>query len=181
MAGQTELAILGALSVEPMTGYAMRQAIRETLGHFWSESFGQIYPTLSRLETERLIVPDSVGRTSGTTYRLTAQGKRRLVRLLRQPITDAPPRNGTLLRLFFGRLIDPQICVAIVQDARASSKARLEGLAAIRAAIEADSDPNAPYWLITVSAGEHAARAQIAWADETLSTLERMGANGKAT
>jgi DNA-binding PadR family transcriptional regulator len=44
---QTETAVLGALSVMPMTGYALREAIRDVLGHFWSESFGQIYPTLA--------------------------------------------------------------------------------------------------------------------------------------
>jgi DNA-binding PadR family transcriptional regulator len=27
----------------PMTGYALRAAIREVLGHFWSESHGQSY------------------------------------------------------------------------------------------------------------------------------------------
>jgi DNA-binding PadR family transcriptional regulator len=47
---QTELAILGGLSIEPMTGYALRENIRNVLGHFWSESYGQIYPTLTELE-----------------------------------------------------------------------------------------------------------------------------------
>ena len=59
---QTEMAVLGALSVQPMTAYAMREAIRDVLGHFWSESFGQIYPTLKRLAGEALIEP--VGSTS---------------------------------------------------------------------------------------------------------------------
>jgi DNA-binding PadR family transcriptional regulator len=27
-----------------MTGYAVREEIRQVLGHFWSESYGQIYP-----------------------------------------------------------------------------------------------------------------------------------------
>ena len=52
---QTRLAVLGALSVEPMTGYAVRAAIAETLGHFWHESFGQIYPTLAELEKDCLL------------------------------------------------------------------------------------------------------------------------------
>ena len=63
--GTTELAVLGALSVEPMSGYAVRAAITGTLGHFWSESFGQIYPTLARLESERLVVRDGDGREIG--------------------------------------------------------------------------------------------------------------------
>ena len=28
-----------------------------------------------------------------------------------------------------------------------------------------------PFWLLTVSAGEHSARATIAWADESLAAL----------
>ena len=58
---QTDLAVLGALSIAPMTGYALREGIRDVLGQFWSESFGQIYPTLARLEGERVF--DEVGQT----------------------------------------------------------------------------------------------------------------------
>ena len=47
---QTSTAVLGALSIEPMTGYEIRQAISTVLGHFWHESFGQIYPCLADLE-----------------------------------------------------------------------------------------------------------------------------------
>ena len=39
---QTEIAVLGALSVEPMTGYALRQAIREASGI----SGGELRPDL---------------------------------------------------------------------------------------------------------------------------------------
>ena len=52
---QTELAVLGALSVQPMTGYAVREEIRQVLGHFWSESYGQIYPALAELQRDGLI------------------------------------------------------------------------------------------------------------------------------
>ena len=47
-----------------------------------------------------------------------------------------------------------------------------------RAAIVAEGRPDAAYWLITVSAGEHAAKAQIAWADETLEVLRRLPHRG---
>ena len=40
---QTDLAVLAALSIGPMTGYALRETITTELGSFWSESFGQIY------------------------------------------------------------------------------------------------------------------------------------------
>jgi len=171
--GTTELAVLGALSVEPMSGYAVRAAITGTLGHFWSESFGQIYPTLARLESERLVVRDGEGRTSGSTYRLTAAGRRRLVSLLREPIAPTPPRNGMLLRLFFGGLLGADACAEILRDARDRGEQQLAMLEAIRDEVrsEVDADPDARYRLMTVLAGIHSARAQIAWADESLELL----------
>ena len=52
---QTDVAVLGALSIEPMSGYRIRRAIADVFGHFWYESFGQIYPTLARLEAAGLV------------------------------------------------------------------------------------------------------------------------------
>ena len=172
---QTELAVLGALSVQPMSGYAVRKAITETLGHFWSESFGQIYPTLARLEAEGLVVRDADGKTSGSTYRLSPAGRRRLVTLLHEPIAAAPPRNGTLLRLFFGGLLGADACAEILRDARARAEEQLAMLTGIRAGLEAETadDPAARYRLITVLAGQHSARAQIAWVKESLALLAR--------
>ncbi|MFZ4812833.1 MAG: PadR family transcriptional regulator [Ilumatobacteraceae bacterium] len=169
---RTELAVLGALSVEPMSGYAVRQAITDTLGHFWSESFGQIYPALARLEEEGLIRRAGDGQTSGSTFCLTTAGRRHLVNLLREPMPTPPPRNGTLLRLFFGRLLGVDECRSIVLDALARAEASLAELSAVHADVEGDTDPNAPFWLLTVSAGEHSARAQIAWAKEALEILD---------
>jgi DNA-binding PadR family transcriptional regulator len=173
---QTEVAVLGALGVEPMTGYALRQAIRDVLGHFWSESFGQIYPALSSLEEHKLVRRGGDGRSA--PYTITAAGRRRLRELLAQPVQHVPPRNGLLLRLFFGRQLGAPACRQLVVDARAEAEGQLERFATIRA--EMASEPqyaeDHPYWTITVSAGEHAARATIAWADETLAALDRIGA-----
>lgn len=47
---------------------------------------------------------------------------------------------------------------------------------ALRAEIATEEQyaQDAPYWLLTVSAGEHTARAAIAWAEESLSAPEAM-------
>jgi hypothetical protein len=44
-------------------------------------------------------------------------------------------------------------------------------------AAELAADPHTehhPYWLISISAGEHTARAAIAWADESLAALSQL-------
>ncbi len=175
-ATQTDLAVLAALSIEPMTGYALREAIRVHLGAFWSESFGQIYPALSRLRNEGLVTAGDGDRSGSSVHNLTSAGRARLVELMREPAGSTPPRNGMLLRLFFGSVLGAAACRDLVVDARAQALALLEHLAAARHQAEAEpSDlPQRPYWLMTISAGEHSARATIAWADETLATLDTL-------
>ncbi|WP_225752825.1 PadR family transcriptional regulator [Actinotalea sp. Marseille-Q4924] len=176
---QTELAVLAALSVEPMTGYALREAIVSELGMFWSESFGQIYPALARLREAGLVEVVESSRSRSPVHRLTPAGREHLVALLREPVVAAPPRNGLLLRLFFGGVLGPAACTDLVLDARRRAEETLVRLAEARRSAEVDAGhPQQPYWLMTVSAGEHAARATLAWAEETLDVLTRLADPG---
>ena len=181
-ASQTETAVLGALSVEPMTGYALREAIRDVLGHFWSESFGQIYPTLAELVRRGHVKRRGVARTRSSTFAITASGRARLKELLAQPIQSVPPRNGLMLRLFFGRQLGPEACRSLVLEARADAERRLAQYEAIRLEFELDDShaKDRPFWLLTVAAGEHTARAAIAWADEALAALHELDASPDA-
>lgn len=171
---QTETAVLGALSVMPMTGYAAREAIRDVLGHFWSESFGQIYPTLAKLESQGHVRREGSVRTGSSVFAITPSGERRLGELLTEPIHPVPPRNGLMLRLFFGRQLGPEACRSLLLEAKADAEQRLAGFEAMRNEILAEDEEHAPYWLLTVSAGEYTARAAIAWADESLSALDEI-------
>jgi len=174
-ASQTETAVLGALSVMPMTGYALREAIREVLGHFWSESFGQIYPALADLEQRGDVRRAGSGRTGASTFAITPAGEARLKELLGEPVQEVPPRNGLMLRLFFGRQLGPQACRSLVLGARAEAERRLAQFEAIRREPpEEETAQDRPYWLLTVSAGEHSARAAIDWADEALAALDEL-------
>ncbi len=175
-ASQTETAVLGGLSVMPMTGYALREAIRDVLGHFWSESFGQIYPTLADLERKGYVHRVGTRRTGASTFAITPSGTARLKELLSQPVQSVPPRNGLMLRLFFGRQLGPEACRSLVREARGEAERRLAQFEAIRQEIreEEENAEDRPYWLLTVSAGEHAARATIEWADEALVALDEL-------
>ena len=168
---QTELAVLGALSVEPMTGYRLRAAITDTLGHFWHESFGQIYPTLRALETAGLV--EREGTASSGPFHITAAGEVRLRGLLAEPFSPPPARDPLLLRIFFGRHVAPELTRERLVQALDATVRRSEEFARVRAEIEEQDPADAVYRLITLSAGEHAARARIAWAREALELLDR--------
>ena len=59
-----ELAILGLLKEQPMHGYQLSRELGESLGGFWRVSYGSLYPSLRRLETEGAVasVPRDVER-----------------------------------------------------------------------------------------------------------------------
>ncbi len=166
---QTDLAILGGLSVEPMTGYRLRTEITEVLGHFWHESYGQIYPALARLEREGLISSTSGERTSSKVYALTTEGQKELRRRLAESPEHQQPRNALLLRVFFGANLAMEDLRRLLDDYEAELAAGLARFAGIRLAITGDplSAVHGRYWLATVSAGEHAIRAQLEWLAET--------------
>ncbi|MFF5179222.1 PadR family transcriptional regulator [Micromonospora sp. NPDC000316] len=173
---QTHMAVLGALSIEPMTGYALREAIHEVLGHFWSESFGQIYPALAELERLGFVQRSGSTKAGSSTFAITPSGTSRLRELLAQPVQAAPARNGLLLRLFFGRTLGVEACRALVTAAKADAQQRLlqfDGLAA-QIASEPQHADEAPFWHLTISAGRHSAQATIAWAQECLAALDNI-------
>lgn len=170
---QSQTAILGALSLMPMTGYALREEIRDTLGHFWSESFGQIYPALSELEQNGLIERRPVERSRSSKFRITDAGISRLRELLAEPPQTPKPRNGLLLRLFFGAQLGSEACKQLVLEAREQAEGALAQMEAARLGVSGDRDLEqaAPYIFLTISAGEYSARATIAWANEALAQL----------
>lgn len=179
---QTEIAVLGALSVQPMTGYRVRELIREVLGHFWSESYGQIYPTLGRLEDEGFVRRLEAARTGASTFEITSSGMDRLRERLQEPAAMAPPRNGLLLRLFFGRHLGVDGCRDLLRTYRNEVAGVLAGYAQIREGLGAEAgSEDQPFWLLTLSAGEHHVRAAIAWADESLESLDRIERGERGT
>lgn len=171
---QTDLAVLGALAHAPMTGYEVRATIKETIGHFWSESFGQIYPALARLEADDCIRRDGGGQTSGSTFAITEAG---LARLREGLLADAPPhrpRNALLFRLFLGRHLPPSRVQELIDEAAAQATGAEERYRVIEAEIRAEpAGLDRELRLATVRYGLHMARAQADWAAETRDTLAR--------
>ena len=46
---RSRYAVLGALTIAPMSGYDLRAFFDQSVRFFWNESYGQIYPELRRL------------------------------------------------------------------------------------------------------------------------------------
>ena len=74
--GDVRTAILMLLDEEPRNGYQLMQTIEERSGGRWRPSPGSVYPTLSQLEDEGLIL--AVERDGTKLFELTDQGRERL-------------------------------------------------------------------------------------------------------
>lgn len=175
---RTDVALLALIAAEPRSGYDISQAVDRQLSHFWNESFGNIYPRLKRLHESGLLTRDTQrqeGHPERHVYTITDEGREALHSWFHDAIQPQPPRNELLLKLFFGRLSPPGVLTAQLEKYRAQRAATLAQLEAIRDMLRerARSHPDLRWWLMTVGAGIHAARAAVEWADETLATLEK--------
>ena len=178
-AGTTAHALLGLLTFHPMSGYDMRRLIPESIGHFWSESYGQIYPALNLLSAQGLVersTKQAKGRPERNVFSLTEAGRRHLEQWLAVPLAPPVPRNELLLKLFFGAHADLSVSRAHVEAHRKAHQAALDQYLAIAKKLQEEyrQDLQLPFWLMTLSYGRHSCSATIAWCDETLQQLDHM-------
>ena len=171
-----------------MSGYDMRMVISQSIGHFWSESFGQIYPALKRLTAEGLVEKKTErqkSRPDRHMYSLTSAGRERLGEWLMIPAAGEVPRNELLLKLFFGSHAPVRASRENVEAFVAAQEAALKVYSGITKELKRKraGDQQLPFWLMTVSYGTHYSTALAKWGRETLKQLDAIEREGtkKAT
>jgi len=175
---KTEFAVLGLLSLEPMSGYDMKAFISQTIGYFWQESYGQIYPALRKLLGQGFItrrVKAQKGRPDRHVYRLTQKGRRRLNEWLTSETEPAPLRIELLLKLFFGGATSLPDQMRHIESLLRQQKERLKTYRhVVKNVLNPHRDePLFPYWQATLRYGMHITRARVRWCLETLETLRK--------
>ena len=176
--------MLGLLALEPGSGYDIKKLVGRLLAHFWSESYGQIYPILRQLSSEGLAVrrvQRQRGKPDRQIYTITKKGLERLAEWLREPAQIQVARNETLLRLFLGGGADVSLTFDQLERYRDHHLRTLQSCTEVEAAIRADFEghPQLDFWLLTISHEKHMSRAAIRWCDEARKTLERPKEEGE--
>jgi len=172
-------ALLGLLTIEPMSGYDLGRMVRAAIGHIWSESYGQIYPNLKRLAAQGLVeckTEKHKGRPDRRVYSITRKGREQLARWLAVPPQPEIPRNEMLLKLFFGSQVPTQILIANVERMAEEHRALLEKFQRVEHD-EIDKNPqypDAPFWKMAARYGQIEMEAHLRWAEETLHELRKM-------
>ncbi len=173
---RTMYAVLGFLCRRPMSGYDLKKAVESSVGNFWKESYGQIYPILKRLDRDGLAQKADAGdggKRARHAYSITPAGREALRRWLEEPTEPQQLRNELLLKLFFGARGDGAWSRRQVEQSRARLVADLERYKDIHERLRREhaDDADFQHWAITLRYGERDAQALIEWCDETLALL----------
>ena len=163
-----------------MSGYDIRKTVQQSIQYFWSESYGQIYPALKRLTTQKLVERlrgVQNGRAGRQVYALTQKGRHVLQDWVAREPEMRPFRNELLLKLFFGRLAPREASEEHVKQFRRRQEDFLRTYSNVELWLnkERKGHPDLPFWKMTLSYGLHQARALRDWCDETLAALEKNG------
>src|SRR5436309_2140362 len=127
--------ILGMIALGNRTGYDIKRVVDKSTRHFWSASYGQIYPELRRLEEQGLITGRSEpsGGRARTVYELTELGRGALEGWL---AGDAGGhwelRDEGMLKLFFSDFTDREHRLRNVRAMREAHQRELEQLNTLR-------------------------------------------------
>lgn len=128
-------AILGLLTVQPMTGYDLKHlAFDNTIAHFWQADQAQIYRTLDRMTAEGWVeceVEVQTERPNRKVYHLTAAGRDELKRWLQQEQPLPANREAFLVQMFFANEIADDEILRQIDVQIAGHQARLQQLEAL--------------------------------------------------
>ena len=181
---RTPYSILACLTLQPMSGYDIKQFMEGTLVHFWSESPGQIYPALKNLEDRGLVdgttEPGERGQEK-RIYEITDAGRDELRGWLREPAEPTRPRYEHTLKLFFGHNVGPEASQEHIERLRTRTEDELANYREhesdlMRRAAEDPASP-APYWLAVLRGGIRYSEMVLEWCDETEDMLRALPAS----
>ncbi|MFZ0337954.1 MAG: PadR family transcriptional regulator [Terracidiphilus sp.] len=170
------------MTVEPMSGYDLGQSIRASIGFFWNESYGQIYPNLKKLAAADLVTAKTEkqkGKPDRQVYSITPRGRAHLEKWLAVEPQPEVPRNELLLKLFFGVQGGAETVIGYVERMAKRQSAYLEKFRQVEREMmpQMDRYPDVPYWRMAARYGQLQLEAHLRWAEETLTTLRKMEAS----
>lgn len=98
--------ILGILNLSPRTGYEINDILKNQLSFFYDGTYGMIYPTLRKLESEGMIEKKQViqnGKPNKNIYSITKDGKKEFRKYMDSDVVPESIKSDFLLRLYLGR------------------------------------------------------------------------------
>ena len=126
-----EVALLGLLSVRPMTGYEIQRHHARGIAPWWETPRTQIYPKLRELERRGLVQHEYVvqeGKPNKRLYSLQPTGTDTLAAWLQGEIHWPDIKQHMMMRLFLGNLLPIETTRRLLENYRERTIARVASL-----------------------------------------------------
>ena len=167
---RTQFILLGMLSRKDSSGYDLAKAIKSSTAFFWDEGFGQIYPTLKKLNNGGLVEvsKDKNSEHRRLVYKITSKGRNELKKWLVEPYKPTVERNELLLKIFFSEFTDPAVVLKHVQRAKFEALEYRKVLDNIQSKLKKKilNKRKRFYLEWTVRVGQKGSDAQAAWCEQ---------------
>ncbi|MBU3175262.1 PadR family transcriptional regulator [Clostridium estertheticum] len=176
---KTKYALLGVLSLMSGSGYDIKKFCDSSIGYFWNENYGHIYPVLKTMEQDEVItkqIEQTEGRPAKNVYSITEKGRKELEIWLMLPVERTPGRSELLLKIFLARDIPIENIIEKLQQIKEESEKELIQYSKVENELKSNKHKidkkNLLLWITTLSYGRYGAEANIKWCEETLKILE---------
>lgn len=176
---KTQFAVLGCLSIRPMSAYEIKHFMQGTTHYFWMEHEAQLYPTLSKLHDAKFVsCREEEAEKSGIRkiYKITAKGKSALTEWLIKSEEPVSYRNEFLLKLFFGDKVDTKFMRKKIETYAASLSQELHLFEHLIDELHSVKVSEKRRFFIeaTIRYGIKSKQAEIAWCHETQAMLKKL-------
>jgi len=166
-------ALLGLLSIQPMTGYELTGAFDQSLANVWSARHSQIYPELAKLQAAGLIEQTEAGPRGSKRYAATSAGEAEVRRWLEGRPPGDTLRSERLLRVFFLWMLPPAEAAAYLRAEALRHRAQVARYEAIGDEIPVQRHPADRWGRIALEAGIRYERTMAEWAESAAAEIER--------
>lgn len=132
-------AILGAVGRKPCSGYELAQY----LDAVWPAKHSQIYPLLTKMEKNELLVyehVEQIGKPDKKIYSITEKGKKTLEKWIAKSPADSINRDEFLIKIYSIWLLNEEDSIELVRDRISSMEETITDLSGKIAEIEKNKD-----------------------------------------
>lgn len=179
-------AILGFLSLEPSSGYTLKQRFDGSVQSFWTATQSQIYRELHALEEEGSVEAErqpGAGKPDRRIYSLTARGRQELAAWLAEPLDPLVLRHPLLLRFVFSAELPPaaveELLAHYAEGVRAMQHEYAERLDSDEIFSLARTPRERALWRLAIEHGLAWCEAELAWILRARRQLARAPKGGK--
>ncbi|CAM3373175.1 PadR family transcriptional regulator [Marinicrinis lubricantis] len=174
----TFFAVLGILAKGPQSGYDIRKHFNGSIRYFWSESYGQIYPTLREIvKLEYAVVQQDVkDPRKKKIYKITDAGTEAFRSWIAEPVNPITYRDELMLKLFFAKPEDRFNLLGLFENEKEELQQMRDSITAQAAGLKQFKDHESyPFWTLTIQYGLLSTEARLRWCSEVIDSLSALG------